>query len=181
MASFLFQPHCSSLIPASFQPHFVPASLCQNVQLYNNMISLIARSMGPIWGPSGAARTQVGPMLAPWTLLSGLVHSITQSVLFTRHQICLDRNSDIQTLQRYINLAYDATNLKFFLTFPLILHSTTALTIARAFLTHNQRHKVNVIHFTIEIGYIWMICFHRPVAIHQAIRHTFNIKNVERI
>ena len=27
--------------------------------------------MGPSWGPSGADRTQVGPMLAPWTLLSG--------------------------------------------------------------------------------------------------------------
>ena len=25
---------------------------------------------GPTWGPSGADRTQVGPMLAPWTLLS---------------------------------------------------------------------------------------------------------------
>ena len=29
--------------------------------------------MGPTWGPSGADRTQVGPMLAPWTLLSGWV------------------------------------------------------------------------------------------------------------
>ena len=27
--------------------------------------------MGPIWGPPGADRTQVGPVLAPWTLLSG--------------------------------------------------------------------------------------------------------------
>ena len=34
--------------------------------------SLIVRFMGPTWGPSGADRTQVGPMLAPWTLLSGL-------------------------------------------------------------------------------------------------------------
>ena len=34
--------------------------------------SLIARFMGPTWGPSGADRTQVGTMLAPWTLLSGL-------------------------------------------------------------------------------------------------------------
>ena len=34
--------------------------------------SLIARFMGPTWGPSGADRTQVGPMLASWTLLSGL-------------------------------------------------------------------------------------------------------------
>ena len=32
-----------------------------------------ARFMGPLWGPSGADRTQVGPMLAPWTLLSGMV------------------------------------------------------------------------------------------------------------
>ena len=31
----------------------------------------IARFVGPTWGPSGADRTQVGPMLAPWTLLSG--------------------------------------------------------------------------------------------------------------
>ena len=29
--------------------------------------------MGPTWGPSGADRTQVAPMLAPWTLLSGIV------------------------------------------------------------------------------------------------------------
>ena len=28
--------------------------------------------MGPTWGPSGAERTQVGPMLTPWILLSGL-------------------------------------------------------------------------------------------------------------
>ena len=36
------------------------------------MASLIASCMGPTWGPSRADRTQVGPMLAPWTLLSGL-------------------------------------------------------------------------------------------------------------
>ena len=35
-----------------------------------NEISLIARFMGPTWGPSGADRTQVGPMLAPLTRLS---------------------------------------------------------------------------------------------------------------
>ena len=28
--------------------------------------------MGPTWGPSGADRTQVGLMLAPWNLLSGM-------------------------------------------------------------------------------------------------------------
>ena len=34
---------------------------------------LIARFMGPTWGPFRANRTQVGPMLAPWTLSSGFI------------------------------------------------------------------------------------------------------------
>ena len=38
----------------------------------NYIQSLIARFMGPTWGHYGADRTQVGPMLAPWMLLSGL-------------------------------------------------------------------------------------------------------------
>ena len=36
------------------------------------IISQIAKFMGPIWGPPGSCRTQVGPMLGPWTLLSGM-------------------------------------------------------------------------------------------------------------
>ena len=32
-------------------------------------------------GPSGSDRTQVGPMLAPWTLLSGVVDCMNESVL----------------------------------------------------------------------------------------------------
>ena len=46
---------------------------------------MIARFMGPIWGPSGADRTQVGPMLAPWTLLSGN----TQFIRLHRIYICI--------------------------------------------------------------------------------------------
>ena len=33
--------------------------------------TLIARCMGSTWGPSGAGRTKVGAMMAPWILLSG--------------------------------------------------------------------------------------------------------------
>ena len=39
----------------------------------SDALPLIARFMGTTWGPSGANRTQVGPMLAPWTLLSGAI------------------------------------------------------------------------------------------------------------
>ena len=36
------------------------------------MYSQITRSVEPTWGPPGSCRAQMGPMLAPWTLLSGL-------------------------------------------------------------------------------------------------------------
>ena len=35
--------------------------------------SQIAKFMGPTWGPPGSFRPQMGPLLAPWTLLSGVV------------------------------------------------------------------------------------------------------------
>ena len=34
-------------------------------------LTKIAKFMGPTWGPPGPCRPQMGPMLAPWTLLSG--------------------------------------------------------------------------------------------------------------
>ena len=36
----------------------------------------ITRFMGPTWGPPGNDRTQVGPMLAPWALLSGSSYNL---------------------------------------------------------------------------------------------------------
>ena len=39
--------------------------------LVDFLTTLITRFMGPTWGPSGTDWSQVGPMLAPWTLLSG--------------------------------------------------------------------------------------------------------------
>ena len=50
--------------------HFGNVSQQECHQLIMFIITLITRLTGPSWGPSGAGRTQVGPMLAPWTLLS---------------------------------------------------------------------------------------------------------------
>ena len=36
--------------------------------------------MGPTWDPPGSCQPQMGPMLAPWTLLSGTVHSKTMTI-----------------------------------------------------------------------------------------------------
>ena len=40
--------------------------------IFPGMYSQIAKFMGPTWGPPGSCRPQMGPMLAPWTLLPGL-------------------------------------------------------------------------------------------------------------
>ena len=38
---------------------------------WNQITAQIAKFMGPIWGRPVSCRPQMGPMLAPWTLLSG--------------------------------------------------------------------------------------------------------------
>ena len=38
-------------------------------------MSQIAKFMGPTWGPPGSSRHQMGPMLVPWTLLSGVLRA----------------------------------------------------------------------------------------------------------
>ena len=45
--------------------------------------SQIAKFMGPTWGPPGSGRPQMGPMLAPWILQSGIGWSSEQSIFST--------------------------------------------------------------------------------------------------
>ena len=47
----------------------------------NLSTSQLKRFMGPTLGPPGADRTQMGPMLAPWTLLLGLLYKYNPSWL----------------------------------------------------------------------------------------------------
>ena len=60
----------------SFASHYVGSHTQFHLIMYREDKSLIettliASFMGPARGPSGDDRTQGGPMLAPWTLLSG--------------------------------------------------------------------------------------------------------------
>ena len=50
-------------------------TLTSGPQFLINAISQIAKFMGPTWGPPGSCRHQMGPMWAPWALLSGLSYS----------------------------------------------------------------------------------------------------------
>ena len=55
------------------------------------LVAQIAKFMEPTWGPPGSCRPQMGPMLAPWTLLSGRPSSGT--MLATELHIFLPRFS----------------------------------------------------------------------------------------
>ena len=59
--------------------------------------------MGPTGGPSGADRTQVGPMLAPWTLLSGSFENCQKWNEYIIH-------SDPNTSNRYIESVFIEIN-----------------------------------------------------------------------
>ena len=62
---------CFSLVDDHFHRQSMRIHL--SLAIRNQKYSLIARFTGPTWGPSGADRTQMGPILVPWTLLCGLV------------------------------------------------------------------------------------------------------------
>ena len=46
-------------------------------------LTQIAKFMGPTWGPPGSCRPQMGPMLVPWTVLSGAGHRAAMTVMTT--------------------------------------------------------------------------------------------------
>ena len=63
---------------------------CGCTYIFLHQASLIARFMAPAWGPSGADRTQMGPMLVPWTLLSGWCwFSYTSSITNGGHLVVI--------------------------------------------------------------------------------------------
>ena len=82
-------PHChtSTILLANnklmnlacliFKKHYHGFYIFSNCEWQWSNTALIARFMGPTWGPSWANRTQVGPMLAPWTLISGCLLWVT--------------------------------------------------------------------------------------------------------
>ena len=56
---------------------------CHKIVLIHRLCTRYARFMGPTWDPPGSCRPQMGPMLAPWILLSGILQMwIENSRLF---------------------------------------------------------------------------------------------------
>ena len=58
-------------------------------QLLTSYPTQIAKFMGSTWGPPGSCRPQMGPMLAPWTLLSGYGNINVYLRCSLTHSMCL--------------------------------------------------------------------------------------------
>ena len=85
----------------------------------NPITYLIASCMGSTWGPPGADRAQVGPMVAPWILLSGLLTSWNRLVLpQNRHNqgpfcnIAFTMWRTLEMLDQYTAIFLDRKNIR---------------------------------------------------------------------
>ena len=78
--TFLFKKNHLNVSSAKWRPFCLSLNELI-IFLLTSFITMpqIAKFMGPTRGPPGSCRPQMGPMLAPWTLLSGAVlHTIHQ-------------------------------------------------------------------------------------------------------
>ena len=68
---------CPPLDIRAFTSHHITSpSTSHNITSYH-ITSQITKFMGPTWGPPGSCRSQMGPMLAPRILLSGITSPST--------------------------------------------------------------------------------------------------------
>ena len=112
-------------------------------------IPLIACFIEPAWGPSGVDRTQVGPMLAPGTLLSGSWSIRTQN---------FSVSDDIVASMYYM---YSWLYIHLF--FKLLYHACLQLVIIDSYPIHFQFINIllllcmNYFHDCVHITVLWMI------------------------
>ena len=67
-------------------PHLSKAKIYKKIAVFNFLTttSQIEKFMRPTWRPSESCRPQMGPMLAPWSLLSGYSPFWTRGTRLTR-------------------------------------------------------------------------------------------------
>ena len=80
--------------------------------------SQITKFMGPTWGRPGSCRPQTGPIMAPWTLLSGYVPYCDRCLSWQRHNslIIFSRLCYIAILKHVLpSVHYNDANILVFL------------------------------------------------------------------
>ena len=80
--------------------------------------------MEPKWGPRGSCRPQMGPMLAQWTLLSGIVISLYRSscrLVFFWNFICIHLPC-VWAYSLWYDYQYVASNIRRYIHLPSHQH-----------------------------------------------------------
>ena len=96
---------------------------CYIVSLYTYTLfrrtnwSQIAKSMGPTRGPPGFCRSQMGPMLAPWTMLSGYWH-VTEHIVY-RYIANREDTTTHQCSKKFYIEIIKTNHLRYFLSLSL--------------------------------------------------------------
>ena len=81
--------------------------------------------MGPTWGSSGAKGTQVGAMLAPWTLLSGLGSKRDTHSLWPGFEYLSRYTSVVGFLIVSVNLSYQSSSASLHIMTDVVKHLHT--------------------------------------------------------
>ena len=84
--------HCDDLsikLNLSLRWHFCDITVVTAQDNLSLTSTQIAKFMGPTWGPPGSSRPQMGPKLAPWTLISGKFITVTVVIFLWSTPFCL--------------------------------------------------------------------------------------------
>ena len=108
----------------------------------NNWTTQIAKFMGPTWDPPGSCRPQMGPMLAPRTLLSGYCY-----------------NGIIAHRSRQLILQENGTNARF-QPFHIVNQKCTIIFVEWFSLIHRRRVTLTCLSTkpSLNIDHLWHIC-----------------------
>ena len=98
-----------------------------------------ARFMGLIWNPSGPCWSQMGPILAPWTLLSGLFSSIyVLLILDGMEGVSHLRTMLLHTRKCCVLLYLSTENI------PMNLYDRNDCAMTNTFLAYNSSHNIYI-------------------------------------
>ena len=102
--------HCIYQVTSSVTANY-RTTLLRMIDAVWDVLPQIAMFMRPQWGPPGSCRHQMGPMFAPWTLLSGTIYQ----------GICYMEEYVTDTELYYLFLVINCNSNQFVIGFSLIL------------------------------------------------------------
>ena len=126
----------------------------------------IAKFMGPTWDPSGSCWLQMGPMLAPWTLLSGCIS----------HKISLESLQILPTqaeVRMYVAKKRESYTASFF---PTVLCVINPCILSQRYITWTYHFAIKGVeksHWFHSINQVLLVYYTNIAPITMAVRYMY--------